>query len=144
MGRLPIIVALLAISGTLAVAGGATDLEKQVERGRDLYRIYCRNCHGEGGQGDGRMAEVLTVRPADLTRLSHAQEGEFPTDEVYASIDGRDDILAHGTSKMPVWGLAFQQFDTDVDQEGQVRQRIVQLIEYLKSIQVDSPPNSKK
>ena len=84
------------------------------------------------------MTEVLTIPPTDLTRVSQANEGEFPTEEVYAAIDGRDDLLAHGISKMPVWGLAFQEYDTDVDQEGQVRGRILQLIEYLKSIQVDS------
>jgi len=138
MRRLATIIAALAIVGTAVVAALPVDGERQAERGRDLYRIHCRNCHGETGEGDGPMTEVLTIPPTDLTRVSQANEGEFPTDEVYAAIDGRDDLLAHGTSKMPVWGLAFQEYDTDVDQEGQVRGRILQLIEYLKSIQVDS------
>jgi len=138
MGRLPIIVAALAMAAATAVADESSDRAREIERGSSLYRVYCRNCHGEAGRGDGPMTEVLTVRPTDLTRLSRKHEGDFPTDEVYAAIDGRDDLLAHGVSKMPVWGLAFQEFDTDVDQEGQVRGRILQLIEYLKSIQVAS------
>lgn len=131
------IAAAFAVTCTVGLADDATERERQAERGRDLYRIYCRNCHGENGQGDGPMVEVLKVRPTDLTRLGRDDEGEFPTDDVYAAIDGRDDMLAHGSSKMPVWGLAFQEFDTDVDQERQVQARVSQLIEYLKSIQTE-------
>ena len=136
VGRLPIIIATLAIVASTGAADETSDQEREIERGRSLYRIYCRNCHGETGRGDGPMTEVLPVRPTDLTRLSRKHEGDFPTDEVYATIDGRDDVLAHAASKMPIWGFAFQEFDTDVNQEGQVRERILQLIEYLKSIQV--------
>ena len=136
-----IVVALVAAC-PFGVAGDSTDEARQAERGRDLYRIYCRNCHGDTGQGDGPMAEVLTVQPKDLTRLSRDHDGEFPTDGVHAAIDGRDDVLAHGSNKMPVWGLAFQQFDTDIDQERQVQVRILQLMEYLKSIQ--KPASGKK
>ena len=136
-----IVVALVAACPA-GVAGDSTDEAREAERGRDLYRIYCRNCHGDTGQGDGPMAEVLTIQPKDLTRLSRDHDGEFPTDDVHATIDGRDDVLAHGSNKMPVWGLAFQQFDTDIDQERQVQARILQLMEYLKSIQ--KPASGKK
>ena len=142
MRRLLTIVAVLAVACTGGTVGDSVDQERQAERGRDLYRIYCRNCHGEAGRGDGPMGDVLTVRPVDLTRLARDHDGEFPTDAIYATIDGRDDLLAHGSSRMPVWGLAFQQFDTDIDQEGQVEARILQLIEFLKSIQKD--PSRKK
>ena len=128
-------VASLVLACGTALAEEEVDLERQAERGRDLYRIYCRNCHGETGRGDGPMVEVLTVRPTDLTRLAKDHDGEFPSDEVLAAIDGRDDLLAHGSSKMPVWGLAFREFDTDIDQERHIQARILQLIEYLKTIQ---------
>jgi len=134
---LTIVVALALVCG-MALADDATDQERQAEHGRDLYRIYCRNCHGESGEGDGPMVEVLEVRPADLTRLGQGPDGEFPTDDVHAAIDGRDDLLAHGSSKMPIWGLAFREFDTDIDQERHIQARILQLIEYLKSIQATS------
>jgi len=142
MRRLVTIVVALVAACPAGVAGDSTDEAREAERGRDLYRIYCRNCHGDTGQGDGPMAEVLTIQPKDLTRLSRDHDGEFPTDDVHATIDGRDDVLAHGSNKMPVWGLAFQQFDTDIDQERQVQARILQLMEYLKSIQ--KPASGKK
>ena len=36
---------------------------------------------------------------------------------------------------MPVWGLSFQELDQDLDQEDEVRGKILQLIEFLKAIQ---------
>jgi hypothetical protein len=138
MGRLPIIIAILALTAATVASDESSDPVREIERGSSLFRIYCADCHGQAGRGDGPMAEVLTVRPADLTRLSREHDGAFPTEEVYSTIDGRDEVPAHRAGKMPVWGIALQELDTDVDQEGQVRERIRQLIEYLKAIQVDS------
>lgn len=124
------------VAATILAAGTDPDYDPELaEHGRDLYRIYCRNCHGEQGKGDGPTAEALEVKPSDLTRLSQRNKGEFPFDETYATIDGRDDLSAHRRREMPIWGIAFQEWDTDVDQTEQVRERILRLIEYLKSIQ---------
>ncbi len=117
------------------VGAHGSEEQKLIERGRDLFRIYCRTCHGESGTGDGPTAAVLKTKPSDLTRLAERNNGEFPFDRVYSSIDGRQGILAHGARSMPIWGLAFQELDTDVNQEDQVRGRILQLIRYLESIQ---------
>lgn len=49
------------------------------EVGRQVYSRYCVVCHGEGGRGNGPMASLLTIHPADHTdgrtmnRLSNAQ-----------------------------------------------------------------------
>lgn len=126
---------LTVLSSVLVMAASAGEDRLAVERGRDLYRIYCRTCHGEHGRGDGPTAEVLKVVPPDLTRLSARNGGAFPDEEVRAAIDGRGNLLAHGASEMPIWGLAFQELDTDVSQEAQVRERIAQLVRYLESIQ---------
>jgi mono/diheme cytochrome c family protein len=112
--------------------GEAGEQEKQ---GRFLYEIYCSNCHGEKGGGDGPTAEVLTVKPPDLTRIAERHDDEFPDAEVRRIIDGRDIVRAHGRSQMPLWGLAFQQLETDKVQENEVRAKIDQLLAYLKSIQ---------
>lgn len=103
--------------------------------GKSLYRIYCLNCHGEGARGDGPMAEVLKTRPADLTRLTERNEGRFPKEEIRRTIDGRREVLSHGSRQMPIWGLEFQQVDRDTNQEEEVRARIRHLVEYLESIQ---------
>lgn len=109
--------------------------EPSVEQGRELYRVYCRSCHGESARGDGPTAAALKVAPADLTALARDNDGEFPAARVHDAIDGRPGLLSHGTREMPVWGLAFQQFDTDIDQERQVSSRIRSLVLYLESIQ---------
>jgi len=110
-----------------------------VERGRFLYRVYCKTCHGESARGDGATADVMKIAPADLTRLAATEEeGEFPFNRVYRTIDGREEIRGHGEAGMPVWGLSFQELDRDVDQEDEVRGKILQLIEFLKSIQEKS------
>jgi hypothetical protein len=134
--------ALGLILTCLFIGADATPTRAQqdelVERGRFLYRAYCMNCHGETGTGDGISAGMLKIEPTDLTLLSRdnpEQPGEFPFDRAYRVIDGRDDLGVHGSRRMPIWGLNFQELDRDVDQEDEVRGKILQLIEYLKSIQ---------
>jgi mono/diheme cytochrome c family protein len=77
-------------------------------QGEALYHRYCATCHGLAGLGDGPVAESLTPKPADLTRLKEKYGGRYPLDEVMRAIDGRRTIRAHGTSAMPVWGEVFE------------------------------------
>lgn len=37
-----------------------------VARGAVLYAAYCAGCHGPAGHGDGPVAEVIDIRPANL------------------------------------------------------------------------------
>jgi hypothetical protein len=104
-------------------------------RGKLLYQIYCMNCHGEAGKGDGPLVEELKIRPADLTRLVRREDEEFPAERVYQAIDGRQEVRGHGKRSMPVWGLTFQEAGRPGDQEDDVRSRILTLIDYLESIQ---------
>lgn len=134
---------LLVSLAALAFAAGpesadpdSTETVEGASEGRRLYEFYCVNCHGWSGTGDGPTAKVLTVPPADLTTLANGNGGEFPADRVAAAIDGRERNAAHG-SRMPIWGLGFQDPGSDLDQEKQVKRRIDALTEYLESIQVD-------
>ncbi len=38
-----------------------------IEAGKKIYAKTCSECHGEGGKGDGTMADEYTPRPPDLT-----------------------------------------------------------------------------
>jgi mono/diheme cytochrome c family protein len=40
---------------------------ESLARGKDLFSINCAMCHGDGGKGDGKLSELFTPPPADLT-----------------------------------------------------------------------------
>lgn len=107
------------------------------------FRANCASCHGWGGAGDGPTADVLKVRPPDLTRIAHRNGGTFPAEAVYTAIEGTEMPKAHGTRQMPVWGLWFiyeaiadslHTGDTKPPVE-KVEKRIRAMIAYLESIQ---------
>jgi len=127
-----LIVAGLATFGFFCVFTGAAGGQQTelIARGRVTYRVYCRNCHGDVGKGDGKLVEILRSTPADLTQISKKNDGTFPFDRVYKIIDGRQEVVSHGD--MPLWGQAFQE---STGNEDETRGKILQLIEFLKSIQ---------
>jgi mono/diheme cytochrome c family protein len=114
--------------------------EAKAVRGKAGFRVYCSNCHGEDGKGEGKLAPLLTVQPADLTRLiEEADEGEFPADRVREAIDGRKEVRGHGRREMPVWGDAFQPTEGDPLDPERVQtaeKRIDELVAYLRTLQV--------
>jgi len=109
-----------------------------VATGAGLYFSYCAACHGLEARGDGEMADILTVLPADLTRLSQANDGVFPVTDVVRQIDGRDPLLAHG-GVMPLFGDFFQGDDVAIPSEaGQpimTSRAIADLTAFLRVIQ---------
>ncbi len=106
------------------------------ELGRDTFQQYCMSCHGAKGEGDGPVAKVLRTAPADLTIIAKRRAGIFPEEEIAQFIDGRADIVAHGTRDMPVWGRRLGQPIADNTTGDEVaRGQILLLLEYLKSIQ---------
>jgi len=102
---------------------------QDVRAGRDWYVNYCASCHGRTGKGDGPVAKALTKTPADLTKLSQANGGVFPSARVYESIDGTQDVVAHGPRDMPVWGSAVRYAP------GIVRARMRDIAAYVAALQ---------
>lgn len=129
----PLMLLALVVSAAPQDSELSADVES-IARGRTTYRIYCRNCHGKYGKGDGSIADLLKVVPTDLTQLT-AINGEFPADLVYQVIDGRQEVKGHGRREMPIWGVVFQEAK-DSDPETQVRERILNLVSFIESIQV--------
>ena len=103
--------------------------------GKNLYRSYCATCHGANGEGDGPLAEVLTVPPGNLTLISAMNGGEFPVERTRKIIDGREKVRGHGTADMPAWGDAFMAVS---ESEEDVAEKIDELVHYLLSIQADA------
>ncbi len=104
--------------------------------GKQSFRSYCASCHGTEARGDGSIAEHLKVPPADLTRISQRNDGEFPFDKVFQTIDGRLPARGHGNRDMPVWGDAFKMTRDNPD-EAAVKDTITALVNFLQSIQED-------
>ena len=109
-----------------------------VEVGAEEFARYCAACHGADARGDGPAAGALRTPPADLTRIAARRAGDFPADEIAAWIDGRLAPPAHGTREMPIWGVQLREGLPPGDwTEDLVRGRILTLVEYLRSIQVE-------
>jgi mono/diheme cytochrome c family protein len=50
---------------------------ESIDRGRDRYQIYCQVCHGEGGRGDGPVAQAMggVVRDLTIPRMRDLSDG---------------------------------------------------------------------
>jgi mono/diheme cytochrome c family protein len=105
--------------------------------GKLEYQQYCAICHGKEGKGGGSMADLLRAKPADLTQLSKKNRGQFPFWRVYRTIDGREEVMGHGTRTMPIWGSHFlvEEGGGPLD-EHVVLGRILALVYYLESLQM--------
>jgi len=130
---------LLPVLMTTAVSVACPALAQDAALGADQYITDCAVCHGPGGKGDGVMAKILTVKPADLTVLAKNNGGEYPFLRVFQTIDGRTQVTGHGDRAMPIWGDVFQA-DSNLPpgsygSEQMVRSRILELVYYVQSIQ---------
>ncbi|WP_425074913.1 hypothetical protein [Sagittula sp. S175] len=50
--------------------------------GGSRYAMWCADCHGATGDGNGRVAGMMTERPSDLTALARGNGGRFPAAQV--------------------------------------------------------------
>lgn len=115
----------------------------ELRRAATDFYSRCAACHGVNGKGDGPIAGVLTVKPADLTRIAERNGGVFPEERVFRMISGLDMPDAHGAREMPVWGDLFfgevlensESIEDTQDVAAQVTERINRLIAYLKTLQ---------
>ena len=129
----------------ISFSANALALERsdiKLDIGKMEYDSACAVCHGLTGKGDGPLKSQLTKPVPDLTVLAKNNKGLFPFDRVYQIIDGRQEVKAHGSREMPVWGRAFNTetsiyFDNypPQDSESAVRSRILALTEYLYRLQ---------
>ncbi len=123
--------------GVSSIAIGA----EQLDIGKREYDASCANCHGRDGKGGGSFAQMLQVSMPDLTTLSKSNGGVFPISRVYNVIDGREEIKAHGSREMPIWGkhLTFRAApeydDYPYESEAFARARILAVIDYLYRLQ---------
>ena len=151
---------LISASAVLLVIEGQT-LAQERDASKTEYLSSCGACHGSDAKGKGPIVNQLKVAPADLTQLAKKNGGVFSSNAVYEKIDGRQEVKAHGTRDMPIWGYRYspwpnispeQPFDPksvlskppsvlDVptepsyDLEVVIRRRVLSLIDYLNRVQ---------
>lgn len=131
-----IVLAAIARVAAAAPSASAGATSPQARAGSDLFRNYCKVCHGEEGKGDGPLATSLKKRPADLSGLARRNNGTFPTEMVARIIDGRNPVQGHGGGDMPVWGDALLKAQ-ESGTEALVKDRIMAIVDHLKTLQKD-------
>ncbi len=130
------IASVMLLAGAARVAGAQQRVEKApikptpVGDAGKMFDTYCAVCHGKEGKGDGPAAKSLAKVPADLTKISARNNGTFPETRVKRYIEGLDEVAAHGTRDMPMWGDLFRSLNRDTAQL-----RIAGLSDYLKAMQ---------
>ena len=100
--------------------------------GQDLFREYCAVCHGTDATGEGPAAAALKVKPSNLTQISRKNGNKYPEIHVQRVINGEDELAAHGSRDMPVWGQIFRAMNSNQDM-GAVR--VYNLVKYIEQIQ---------
>ena len=101
--------------------------------GATIFKQDCAVCHGASAHGDGPAAKDLKAQPPDLTKLAKRRGGTFPNGYVLDVLRNGVQAPAHGTVEMPVWGPMFDTMNHD--NATQSKLRIINLVNYLKSIQ---------
>jgi len=114
--------------------------------GKDLYRAYCAQCHGEGGKGDGVRAPTLTTSAPDLTTIAVRNGGKVNRIGVQRFIEGDrpgrvlsvdprgNPVLMNDNGvadEMPVWRVVFRDMWPDYP----VQIRTGNLARYIEKIQ---------
>lgn len=136
-------VLLVIISAFAAAQQASSDTKPAVKHvpitntasnsGRQMYDSYCAVCHAKDGKGNGPAASAMKTPPIDLTLLAKNNGGKFPAAHVAAVLKGQAMTPSHGSQDMPIWGPLFSSISQG--HEGQVQQRITNLVSYLEGVQ---------
>ena len=140
---------LLIFASAALCAFQAKAWAQKADVGQAEYLSSCGSCHGSDAKGKGPLADQLKVATTDLTQLAKKNGGVFPINAVYEKIDGRQEVKAHGSRDIPVWGFRYtpfpmvpnQVFDPKSpqsylsDPEPVIRNRVLLLIDYLYRVQ---------
>jgi len=132
---------LLVLSFVAPAAASSPRKIDEDHPGYATYRRYCATCHGVFADGQGPIAPILEIPPADLTRLGAKFGDPLRKDEIAAYIDGRARVASHGPREMPVWGEKLYEYlpeddSEDVEIKNWARSvLIMRIVDYLEAIQ---------
>ncbi len=103
--RVVVMASVVLVLG-LGLSGGAVAGADQevIEKGAAHFRIFCVNCHGIEADGNGPLAKILKIQPADLTRLKQTTPAGMTVQErVFRAVDGRHEVGEGQARNMPVF-----------------------------------------
>jgi mono/diheme cytochrome c family protein len=100
------------------------ELGYSAREGRALYRHYCLNCHGEGGEGDGFNAYNLDPRPRSLADSSF--QAQHSDADLLAAIRSGGGAVGLSTG-MPPWGRTLNE------------RQIQNVVDYLRTLVMGEP-----
>ena len=128
---------LALIASLIPLAACLKAEEEKTPTGAEDFATYCSACHGDGGGGDGPMADTLDKRPADLTQLAGA-DGKIPMARVMSKIWGY--ARAPDGTVMPKFAPLLDAdqmvlFDSGDGIPTPTPLRLVQLAEHLQTLQ---------
>jgi len=128
-----------AAGGTTVMADSATAEEENViysaaklpipnlgyngREGREVYRHYCLNCHGEEGKGDGFNAYNLDPRPRSLADSTF--QATHSDADLLTAIRSGGGAVGLSTS-MPPWGLTLSE------------RQMLNVIEYVRTLKEEN------
>jgi mono/diheme cytochrome c family protein len=136
-----VMTALASLVPALALAQAQTKITTTSVKGslpvdgHSLYNELCAVCHGLDGRGDGPAATALAKEPKNLTQLARQEGGKFPFAAVRRYIEGADEVAAHGSRDMPIWGQVFRSVGGLDGAKAEAQLRIQNLTRYIESIQ---------
>lgn len=107
----------ILLSFGLATAASATE-------GKDLYLVYCTQCHGITGDGNGVNAPHMAVQPRNHTDAS--EMGTRTDEDLFKVIKGGGKAI-NKSVLMPAW-------DGNLDDS-----QITALVEHLRSLCCRAP-----
>jgi mono/diheme cytochrome c family protein len=125
----------LTIIATISYLAGCATESIVPPSGSMTFATHCSSCHGRRGEGDGPVAQVMTIDVPNLRALSQRNGGEFPATAVASYIDGRNLPASHGDRTMPIWGDVFDATTRVVSGAESAQARIDSVVEYLREIQ---------
>lgn len=111
--------------------------QPQQPTAQEDFMTLCTDCHGDGGKGDGPLAESLPVKPADVTTIQARNDGVFPKARVMSHIYGF--TPGRSESPMPAFGDLLDgetvMYDSGDGIPTPTPARLVALMEYVEAMQ---------
>jgi len=132
MTKCRLILAIAVLFGLLRTGSMAADV-----LGKEDYDANCAECHGIDGKGSVPGKRMVTgYVSVDLTQLSKRNDGQYPRQQIYDAIDGRQRFAAHCRGDMPRWGTRYElERGASLDTEQDIRRRISALVDYIETLQ---------